>query len=61
MKTTAPKAISAFFFIIFILLIVTTFRTDADQTGNIDNIAQNSSPAARQDTLSEESGNNPGE
>ena len=41
--------ISAFFFIIFSILIVTTLRAHADQTGTIDNFVQNSSAAAKQD------------
>jgi len=50
MKTTVQKMISAFFFIIFSILIVTTFRAHADETGTGDNFVQNSSAAAKQDT-----------
>jgi small-conductance mechanosensitive channel len=50
MKTTAQKMISAFFFIIFSILIVTAFQAHADETGTVDNIVQNSSTAAKQDT-----------
>jgi len=49
MKMTVQKIISASFFIIFSILIVTTFRADADQTGTVDNFVQNSSAAAKQD------------
>jgi small-conductance mechanosensitive channel len=49
MKKTVQKIISAFFFIIFSILIVTTFRAHADQTGTVDNFVQNSSTAANQD------------
>jgi small-conductance mechanosensitive channel len=50
MKTTAQKMISAFFFIIFSILIVTAFQAHANETGTVDNIVQNSSTAAKQDT-----------
>ena len=50
MKTTAQKMISAFFFIIFSILIVTAFQAHADEKGTVDNIVQNSSTAAKQDT-----------
>jgi hypothetical protein len=50
MKTTVQKMISAFFFIIFSILIVTTFRADAAETGTVDNFVQNSSTAAKQAT-----------
>ncbi len=42
--------ISAFFFIIFSILIVTAFQAHANETGTVDNIVQNSSTAAKQDT-----------
>ncbi len=50
MKKTLQKMISAFFFIILSILIVTTFRAHADETGTVDNFVQNSSAAAKQDT-----------
>ena len=49
MKKTVQKMIPAFFFIIFSILIVTTFQADADQTGTVDNFLQNSSAAAKLD------------
>jgi small-conductance mechanosensitive channel len=50
MKTTAQKMISAFLFIIFSILIVTTFQVHADETGPVDNFVHNSSAAAKPDT-----------
>jgi small-conductance mechanosensitive channel len=50
MKTKAQKMISALFFIIFSILIVTAFQAYADETGTVDNIVQNSSTVAKQDT-----------
>ena len=50
MKTTVQKMISAFFFTIFSILIVTSFRADADQTSTVDDFVQNSPTAAKQDT-----------
>jgi hypothetical protein len=50
MKTTAQKMTSAFLFVIFSILIVTTFWAHAEETGTVDNFAQNSSAAAKQDT-----------
>jgi small-conductance mechanosensitive channel len=47
MKTTLQKMISAFLFIIFSILIVTTFRVHAEETGIVDNFVQNSSAAAK--------------
>ena len=49
MKTTAQQMISAFFCII---LIVMTFRAEADQSASVDDIVQNSPAAAGQNTLS---------
>ncbi len=49
METTVQKMTSAFFFIIFSILIVTSWRVDADPTGAVDNFVQNSSAAAKQD------------
>ncbi len=50
MKTTAQKMLLAFFFIILSILFVTAFGAQADEKGTVDNLVQNSSAVAKQET-----------